>query len=133
MGVEPFLLSSVLRVVVAQRLVRVLCPHCKREITATPEIVAECGSMADVMVGKPIWQAVGCPECMDTGYKGRQAVYEIMQVTDPVKRQVMANSDSGEIRRQAVSDGMRTLRADGCAKVLQGLTSVTEIMRVSNL
>ncbi|OBQ46598.1 type II secretion system ATPase GspE [Halodesulfovibrio spirochaetisodalis] len=133
MGVEPFLLASVLRIVVAQRLVRVLCPNCRREVIATPDSVAECGTMADHMVGKPIYQADGCPECMDTGYRGRQAVYEIMQVTDPVKRQIMANADSGEIRRQAVVEGMRTLRSDGCAKVLQGLTSVTEIMRVSNL
>ncbi|SIO13084.1 type II secretion system ATPase GspE [Halodesulfovibrio marinisediminis] len=133
MGVEPYLLSSVLRVVVAQRLVRVLCPHCKREVVATAESAIECDSMAKAIVGNQIYDAAGCPECMETGYRGRQAVYEIMQVSEVIKRQMLTNSDSGELRKLAVSEGMRTLKSDGCCKVLQGITTISEIMRVSNL
>ena len=133
MGVEPFLLSSVLRAVVAQRLVRILCPHCKEAYTAAPEVVAECGEMASQMENQTLHRAAGCPHCMDTGYKGRQAVYEIMQISDPIKSMILKNADSNQIRRESIVDGMRTLKGDGCLKVLSGVTSVAEVLRVSNL
>lgn len=133
MGVEPFLLSSVLRAVVAQRLVRILCPHCKEAYTATSEIVAECGRMAPQLDGANLYRPKACPHCMETGYKGRQAVYEIMQVTDPIKSLILKSADSNQIRREAIEDGMKTIKADGCMKVLEGKTSVAEVLRVSNL
>lgn len=133
MGVEPFLLSSVLRAVVAQRLVRILCPHCKEAYTAAADVVAECGTMASQMEHQVLHRAKGCAQCMDTGYKGRQAVYEIMQVSDPIKSMILKNADSNQIRREAIADGMRTLKGDGCLKVLSGVTSVEEVLRVSNL
>lgn len=133
MGVEPFLLSSVLRAVVAQRLVRILCPHCKEAYTAAAEVVAECGGMARKMENQTLYRAAGCPYCMDTGYKGRQAVYEIMQVSDLIKSMILKNADSNQIRREAIEGGMRTLKGDGCLKVLSGVTSVAEVLRVSNL
>ena len=133
MGVEPFLLSSVLRAVVAQRLVRILCPHCKEAYTAAAEVVAECGGMASKMENQTLHRPTGCPHCMDTGYKGRQAVYEIMQVSDSIKSMILKNADSNQIRREAIVSGMRTLKGDGCLKVLSGVTSVAEVLRVSNL
>ncbi|WP_027361979.1 type II secretion system ATPase GspE [Halodesulfovibrio aestuarii] len=133
MGVEPFLLSSVLRVVVAQRLVRILCPHCKEAYTAAADGVVECGVMASQMESQTLYRAKGCPHCMDTGYKGRQAVYEIMQVSDPIKSMILRNADSNEIRRESIAGGMRTLKGDGCLKVLNGVTSIAEVLRVSNL
>lgn len=133
MGVEPFLLSSVLRAVVAQRLVRILCPHCKQSFTATPDMLAECGAMAPQMEHSTLYRAGGCPHCMDTGYKGRQAVYEIMQVTDSIKSLILKDTDSNRINREAVADGMKTLKDDGCIKVLDGQTSIAEVLRVSNL
>ena len=133
MGVEPFLLSSVLRAVVAQRLVRILCPHCKQPFTANADMVAECGTMAPQMENSTLYRAGGCPHCMETGYKGRQAVYEIMQVTDPIKSLILKDTDSNRINREAVAGGMKTLKDDGCVKVVNGQTSIAEVLRVSNL
>ena len=133
MGVEPFLLSSVLRAVVAQRLVRVLCPHCKEAFIADASDVAECETLAAQMEGAALYRPTGCEHCMDTGYKGRQAIYEIMQVSEPIKNQILHTTDSNQIRSHALADGMKSLKADGCQKVLDGHTSVAEILRVSNV
>lgn len=133
MGVEPFLLSSVLRAVVAQRLVRILCPHCKQPYLASENMVAECGEMASQLEDSTLFRAGSCANCMETGYKGRQAVYEIMQVTDSIKSLILKDTDSGRIHSSAVAGGMKTLRDDGCLKILNGQTSVAEVLRVSNL
>lgn len=133
MGVEPFLLSSVIRAVVAQRLVRVLCPHCKESFVADPDNLAEYSAYAKIFAGKTIHRPVGCPNCMNTGYKGRNAIYEIMQFTDRIKSLVLQTSDSNEIRKVALKEGMKSLRHDGCIKVLKGLTTLSEVVRVSNL
>ena len=133
MGVEPFLLSSVLRAVVAQRLVRVLCPQCRLPYEPDRETLAECDSQAEGMRGATLYQPEGCLNCLHTGYKGRKAIYEIMQVTDPLKRIILRTADSNELRDHAVKDGMRTLKGDGCLKALDGTTSLTEVTRVTNL
>lgn len=133
MGVEPFLLSSVLRAVVAQRLVRVLCHHCRTPYLPDAETLGECGPLADQMQGATLYHPEGCPQCMNTGYKGRKAIYEIMQVTDSLKRIMLRTADSTELRQEAVAGGMRTLKGDGCLKALRGTTSLTEVTRVTNL
>ena len=133
MGVEPFLLSSVLRAVVAQRLVRVLCPECRQPFTPDAETLGECGELADRMQGATLYQPEGCPHCMNTGYKGRKAIYEIMQVNDSLKRIMLRTADSNELRQEAVANGMRTLKGDGCLKAMDGVTSLTEVTRVTNL
>jgi general secretion pathway protein E len=133
MGVEPFLLSSVLRAVIAQRLVRVLCPHCKEKFVPDGAAVDEFGPMARAFVQREIYRAKGCDECMNTGYHGRNAIYEIMGVSDMVKALVVRSADSNRIRKQAKKDGMRTLKLDGCRKILEGKTSLAEVKRVTNL
>lgn len=137
MGVESFLLASVLRAVLAQRLIRVLCPHCKDAFVPDGAVLA---SMADDLraiyleqrAGQPIYRAVGCESCMQTGYRGRKAVYEIMPVSETVKRCIVSRLDAGEIRKQALHEGMRSLRHDGMLKVLQGITTLAEVSRISS-
>ncbi len=134
MGVEPFLVSSSLELSMAQRLIRCLCPFCKtpyepsleelREIGITPEQVRNAG-------GK-LYKPCGCKECNNSGYKGRTAIYEMMVITDPIRRLVMQRADASTIKNEAVrTNGMTNLREDGIAKVLCGQSSIPEVLRVT--
>jgi general secretion pathway protein E len=114
MGIEPFLLSSSLLGVLAQRLVRVLCPHCKR---------------LDERTGH--YHPVGCPECGQTGYKGRTGVYELMATNDELRALIHANAPESQIRETATQSGLRSMRDDGERLVAQGLTSIEEVWRVT--
>lgn len=129
MGVEAFLLSSVLRGVIAQRLVRTLCPKCARSVP-TPSGFAARLKQAGMGIVPAIREPAGCEYCMDTGYRGRMAIYEIMPITDSIKNLIVSRADANEIRRQAMREGMRTLAHDGFRKVMQGLTSLEEVERV---
>jgi general secretion pathway protein E len=131
LGVPHYLLKATLLGVMAQRLVRTLCPHCK-----APVQIAEDDWLA---LTKP-WtsplpsgaqQAVGCLECRDTGYRGRAGVYEIMQLNDGLKALLSADTDLVALRRQAFKDGMRSLRLSGAQKVAAGLTTLEEVLRVT--
>jgi len=117
MGVEPFLLSSSLLGVLAQRLVRKLCGHCKQR--------------ADDVDGHPRWRPVGCPECSHTGYKGRTGVYELMVVDDTVQALIHNRSSEGEIVAAATAHGLRSMREDGERLVAEGITSMEEVVRVT--
>lgn len=132
MGVEPFLLSSVLRGVIAQRLVRVLCTHCKKPYSPS---MAEQNSLKEISMphDQPLYAAVGCPECMGTGYKGRMALYEIMPISDDIRQLIVDRNDAQTIADQAIHEGMRTLRHDGLLKVASGFTSLPEVERVVRL
>jgi general secretion pathway protein E len=138
MGVEPFLVSSTVIGALAQRLVRRLCPDCKAPYRPTPTELGEIGlTEADLdartpegMIYRP--SESGCPTCVGLGYKGRMGIYELLDVTDPIKRLVMDRSDSGRIKAQGSREGMRSLREDGALKVLQGQTSIAEVMRVTS-
>ncbi len=128
MGVEPFLLSSTLIGVLAQRLVRKLCPHCKRPHTATP---AECERLGVDPARPPvIYSATGCEECNHMGYHGRTGIYELVVVDETLQRMIHDGAGELDLERQA-----RTLspsiRADGVAKVLDGITTIEEVMRVT--
>ena len=133
MGVQPFLVTSSLNAVLAQRLARKLCDRCKteRKVSASPsdrqiipdEFLAEDGSYT-------IWSPVGCPYCANTGYRGRFAIHEVMSMTDEVRELILAGASAGKVERLAVSQGMVTLRNDGLHKALAGLTSLEEILRV---
>ncbi len=131
MGVEPFLVSSSVIAFVAQRLVRVICPKCKREIKPDKEIIRELGiSKADLSKTK-IYKGEGCESCRYTGYKGRTAIYEILVVTDPIRELTLKRTSSDEIKKKAVSLGMHTLRQDGWEKIKKGITSPQEVIRVT--
>ncbi|XPV77117.1 MAG: type II secretion system ATPase GspE [Desulfovibrio sp.] len=135
MGVEPFLLSSVIRAVIAQRLVRLLCPHCKEAFIPDDGSLKELGDNAmEMLSGQTVYRAVGCNKCLDTGYKGRKAIYEVMSVSDSIKRLISNSVDSNTIRDKALEEKiMSTLQQDGYRTVLKGLTSLTEVKRVTNL
>jgi type IV pilus assembly protein PilB len=132
MGVEPFLVASAVNCVVAQRLARKICPECTEEdpeVTAqelegagmTPEEAASC---------KPV-RGSGCGNCSDTGFKGRIAVYEAMALTDTLREFVLNGASAAEIKQEAIREGMSTLRRSVLNKLLEGVTSLSEVYRMS--
>ena len=132
MGVEPFLVGSSLVAVLAQRLVRVLCTDCREKYLASELELREIGVEPDETKGSiEIYRAVGCGRCNHTGYHGRLGIFELMMVDDDIRQLVATNIDSKTIKKQAVAKGMSTLRQDGARKVLQGITSVAEVLRAT--
>ena len=129
MGIEPFLVGSALDCIVAQRLARRLCDRCKEPYQHAPDELQALRFPSDGGV-PTIYRAVGCPSCSHTGYRGRIALHEVMPVTEEIERLAVARASSAEIGRVAIDQGMKTLRQDGWAKVLLGLTSIEEILRV---
>jgi general secretion pathway protein E len=130
MGVEPFLVGSSLIAVLAQRLVRILCEHCREGYTAGDEDFREMGVRPP---SRPItlYRPVGCGRCAQTGYQGRMGIFELMLVDDDIRGLVSTNVDAKSIKKQAAAKGMRTLRADGAQKVLRGITSIAELLRAT--
>lgn len=133
MGVEPFLVASSLLAVMAQRLVRRLCGECKESYEPTQAEIEKIELTADQVAaaGGKFWRPVGCEKCRGLGYRGRSGIYEFLIVSDHVRQLVMERKDAGTIKRAALLDGMRTLRVDGGDKILQGVTSVEEVLRVT--
>lgn len=133
MGVEPFLVSSSILGIMAQRLVRRVCKTCREPYQATDEELQKLGISRESLKGAPIYRAhsLGCPDCLKTGYKGRTGIYELLHISDDVRRLIMSGVDSGTIKRKAVSQGMFTLRDDGARKVLRGETTIEEVLRVT--
>ena len=129
MGVEAYLVASSLVAVLAQRLVRVLCKECREAYVATAEALAEIGirSKSEVQVFRP----VGCGQCHQTGYRGRIGIFELMMVDDAIRNLVTQSIDAKTIKRTAIQRGMNTLRADGARKVLDGVTSIEEVLRAT--
>ncbi len=129
MGVEPFLVSSAVDCVLAQRLARKLCSDCKEEWRPKPEVLIEAGYPADNLP-EVVYRAVGCKKCGNTGYRGRIGVHEVLMMTEEISRLCVENATAEDIRRVAVEQGMLTLRQDGLEKVRSGLTSIEEVVRV---
>ena len=129
MGVEPYLVASSLEAVLAQRLVRVLCRHCKQENTspATQALKAQLG----IPAATPVYQPVGCRECRQTGYHGRRAIFEWMDTDNEIRRMLLKNASSDEIREAAQRVGMRSLADDGWRLVRLGITTPEEVLRVT--
>ncbi len=132
MGIENYLVSSVLVGVLAQRLVRVLCPHCKEAIKPSQEVLSELELHNDENEKiDRIYQAVGCEKCNHTGYKGRKGIFELLVLNDEIHKLIMDKAPANIIKRRAREQGMRTLRQDGWAKVRQGITTIEEVFRVT--
>ena len=132
MGVENFLVSSSLLGVIAQRLVRVLCPHCKKIYTPTQEELSRINLRTEDIDGNLLYKPVGCSQCVQTGYLGRTAIYEILEIDERVRAMILENVDSNTIKRHCIDKlGMLTLRDDGARRVLMGDTSVEEVLRVT--
>jgi general secretion pathway protein E len=130
MKIEPFLISSSVMGILAQRLVRVLCKECREPYQITPAEINELEIKTGVE-GATAYRAKGCEACFQTGYFGRSAIYELLTVDDEMRQMIMKNSDASMIKALAIEKGMSTLRQDGAAKVLQGITSVDEVVRVT--
>jgi general secretion pathway protein E len=130
MGIEPFLVSSSVMAVLAQRLVRVLCPDCREAYLPSPSELNRVG-LNSVQSSTPIYRAKGCRACRNTGYRGRSAVHELMIVDDDVRELVMRKADASSIRRACTSRGMKILRQDGAERVMAGQTTIEELLRVT--
>jgi general secretion pathway protein E len=130
MGVEPFLVASSILGVLAQRLVRKLCKHCKAEYTPTDEELGEM-RLSRVEVPGVVYRHVGCDECSGHGYRGRSGIFEFLPAYDEVKALVIANADAGTVARKAQELGMTTLWEDGVRKVVSGVTTFDEVLRVT--
>jgi general secretion pathway protein E len=132
MGIEPFLVSSSVLGVMAQRLVRRVCPGCRIPYRPEERQIREVGLTLEIVGDRPFYQpGAGCEACHNKGYRGRAGIHELLLLTDTIRALVMARADAATIRRAAVASGMRTLRDDGAEKVLAGLTTVEEVIRVT--
>jgi general secretion pathway protein E/type IV pilus assembly protein PilB len=132
MGVEPFLVSSTVEGVLAQRLVRRLCPECRRPTRPTAKNVPEDFPLAEVLEKRiRVYIPQGCPACRQTGYRGRMGIYEMLLANDRVRALANERQPTNIIKQAAMEAGMHTLRQDGWDKVLQGVTSVEEVLRVT--
>jgi len=133
MGVEPYLIASSIILAMAQRLVRKLCEACKKPYKPSLDLLKSIGLTEQEAASITFYQAVGCPECNNTGYRGRMAIFEIMEMTHAMARLVMERADTSLLRKQAVADGMTTLLDDGIRKIKAGLTTIDEVLSVATI
>jgi type IV pilus assembly protein PilB len=131
MGVEPFLITASVNLVLAQRLARKNCTECKQEIKLDRQILLDIGFSDEQIDTGKMMKGVGCRTCNGTGYKGRVALYEVMKFSDSLKEMVLQGASTAELKAAAIKQGMITLRASGILKVLDGVTSTEEILRVT--
>lgn len=131
MGVEPFLVASSINIVVAQRLARRVCDNCRERLDISPEILVDAGIPAAEAQHVDVYYGTGCTKCSGTGYKGRIALYECMTMTEELKEYVLNGASAAEIKREAIRQGMQTLRASGLEYLKAGVTSLEEVLRVS--
>ena len=134
MGIEPFLVASAVEGIVAQRLIRRLCPSCRKPLEmdeAKIELLRKEGFPVEKLATHTVYEPVGCDACRGSGFKGRTGIYEILIVDDHIRPLIIDRSSSSVIKREAMKQGLRTLRDDGWQKVLDGVTTVEEILRVS--
>ena len=132
MGIEPFLIASSINGILAQRLVRIICPDCKTAYTADTDAITKLGLDPKEMEDKPVYRGTGCANCHHTGYKGRCGIFELLLMDQSMKNLVTTTANANAIRDQAVENGMITLRRDGADKVLAGITTIEEVYRVTN-
>ncbi len=130
-GVKPFLVASSVRAVMAQRLVRCICEHCKEEFEAVPEDVRLLGPGAEQLGGQTLYRGHGCGQCSLSGYSGRKGIFEIFLVDDEIRHMIHDKVPASELRIHAREMGMRTLREDGLRKIAAGVTTIEEVLRVT--
>ena len=129
MDVEPFLIADSVVLVVAQRLVRRLCSECRTRHNLTPEALMDIGFTKEESAKVKVYKPAGCNECHNTGYKGRVGLFEVMEVTDDIKDLILSRAQSKEIKKKSMENGMTTLRRSGLKKIMEGITSVEEVLR----
>jgi len=132
MGVEDYLLTSTVVGILAQRLVRNLCPHCRKPYKALPEVIEQMGLRRFVPEGEvTLWHPGGCDQCSDTGYRGRMGIMEMLPMSDRIRSLVMRHANSADLRAAAVEDGMESMFENGLRKAVAGTTTVEEVLRVT--
>ena len=131
LGIPPYLIASTVLGIMAQRLVRTLCPDCKKETSVDAKAWEQLVAPWKVGTPKAAFKPVGCLECRNTGYRGRQGIYEILPLSEPIQDSIDERCDLIALRRQAMKEGMRTLRLSGAQKIAHGLTTLEEVMRVA--
>ena len=131
LGIPSYLINATMLGVMAQRLVRTLCPHCKEEGQISSDDWQQLVAPWKVNVPSKIYRPVGCLECRNTGYLGRQGLYEILVLSETLKEKVTSDCNIIDMRRQAMKEGMRTLRLSGAQKIAAGLTTLEEVLRVA--
>ncbi len=131
MGIEPFLVSSSVVLIVAQRLARKICPNCKTEQKISDTSLLKIGVPEDQIGKFTCYHGAGCPNCNNTGYRGRIALYEVMPVKEEMRELILQGASALDIKREAVRLGMATLRQSGIRKLIEGVTSIDEVLRVS--
>ena len=131
MGVEPYLVASAVECFIAQRLVRVICDQCKEKVKLSAEVIKKLGVSEKDSASATVYMGRGCEACKYTGYKGRTAIYEILLVTEPIRQLILKRVSADQIRKKALQLGMRTLRQDGWEKIARGITTPTEVLRVT--
>lgn len=129
MGIEPFLVASSVIIIIAQRLVRRICKECKEEEKVHPSVLLDMGFSDQEIKSVVCYKGKGCPNCNDTGYRGRIALYEVMPIGEEIKELILEGASALEIKKKAIASGMKTLRMSGLTKLKEGLTSVEEILR----
>jgi type II secretion system protein E len=133
MGIEPFLVASSVEAILAQRLVRTICKHCKTEQKVEPDFLRKAGFPENEIGTAVFWHGTGCEECRQLGYQGRMGIYELLVVTESIRPLIMSRSAANTIAQRAMEDGMRTLRYDGWTKVRAGKTTIEEVLRVTQM
>ena len=131
MGVEPFLVASSVNLVIAQRLVRRICPSCRVPDEASVETLRALGFAAEEIDGLAVYRGAGCYDCANTGYRGREAIYEVFAINDDIRQMITARCSAVDLKRKALAEGMRTLRDSGLEKLRAGVTTVEELLRVA--
>jgi type IV pilus assembly protein PilB len=131
MGIEPFLVASSVISILAQRLLRRICVHCKSPVTVQPHALVDVGLTPEEAASITCYKGVGCEACSGTGYKGRIAIYEVMVLSPELRDMVLSGASATEIKRGAIQQGMQTLRMSGLQKLQEGITTVEEVLRVT--
>ncbi|MFP4379277.1 MAG: GspE/PulE family protein [Candidatus Sumerlaeia bacterium] len=131
MDIEPFLISSSLEGLIAQRLVRVLCPECKEKFNPSDDLLRRVNVTQDARGEFEVYRPRGCESCRYTGYRGRTAIYEMVQIKEGFRRLIVENASTNDLKRHAIRHGMQPMRQDGWKKIKQGITSIEEVLRVT--
>ncbi len=129
MGIEPFLISSAVILILAQRLIRKICMECREPVKVHPQLLIDLGIPPDEVKSFPVFKGKGCPICNHTGYKGRVGLYEVMPMKEEIKELVLSRASTSEIKKEAIRLGMKTLRQSGIMKIKDGVTTIEEVLR----
>jgi type IV pilus assembly protein PilB len=129
MGIEPFLISSAVILILAQRLIRKICADCREPLKVHPQLLIDLGIPPDEVKSFPVYKGKGCSICNNTGYKGRVGLYEVMPMKEEVKELVLSRASTSEIKKEAIRLGMKTLRQSGIVKIRDGVTTIEEVLR----